>query len=340
MDWSDPEVVGDAEAASWAFANLYCDNDGNLHVAYCKGEWNTHQELWYRMRHADGTWEDEVMLFGDGVADVVTWIGIAVDSYGEVHIVFNNIMFGNYTGEDGNMGILYYIHGAGQFWSEAEVFRFDETYEEAVPDSYCTAQTIAIDDNNTLYCAFTSWHYDADGDWMDRDLFLYAKPYDGNWELASNCTPENEPDEADIWPGYSHITKDIYDVGPGIAFDISPEETDSWIYYVQPLLSGIEDGDLLNIPGAVALKQNYPNPFNPSTEIGYTVLDRGNVELNVYDAAGKLVKTLVNGSKEANSYTVVWDGTDNAGQTVSSGVYVYTIKVGDYSESKSMILLK
>ena len=101
-------------------------------------------------------------------------------------------------------------------------------------------------------------------------------------------------------------------------------------------------GDVLfsEVPSNISLYQNYPNPFNPTTEIGFELSKEGYVELNIYDATGKLVKTLIDGEKEAAYHTVYWNGTNNAGKALPSGVYVYTLKAGEYSESKTMILLK
>jgi len=89
------------------------------------------------------------------------------------------------------------------------------------------------------------------------------------------------------------------------------------------------------VPLIFKLSQNYPNPFNPLTKINFTVPNKTNVTLKVYDILGKLVKTLVNEVREAGNYTVTFNGTD-----YSSGVYFYTIEAGDFRESKKMILIK
>ncbi|MBN1351088.1 VWA domain-containing protein [candidate division KSB1 bacterium] len=91
------------------------------------------------------------------------------------------------------------------------------------------------------------------------------------------------------------------------------------------------------------LHQNYPNPFNPTTEISYT-LPRGTqhhfVVIKVYDMLGRLVKTLVAENKAPGTHKVIWDGTDTLGQRVPSGVYVVTMQVGDFKQSRKMILMK
>lgn len=91
---------------------------------------------------------------------------------------------------------------------------------------------------------------------------------------------------------------------------------------------------------SASLAQNNPNPFNPSTTISFTVVEKGNVTLNVYDANGRLVRALANGVRDAGTHQLTWDGRDNAGATVGSGVYFYRLTAGKYSESKKMVLLK
>jgi hypothetical protein len=89
-----------------------------------------------------------------------------------------------------------------------------------------------------------------------------------------------------------------------------------------------------------SLEQNHPNPFNPSTKIAYSIPADGHVELMVYDVAGRLVRTLVDEPRRANRYTAVWDGKDNRGTAVASGVYFYRIQAGKYRATKKMVVLK
>jgi hypothetical protein len=90
-----------------------------------------------------------------------------------------------------------------------------------------------------------------------------------------------------------------------------------------------------------SLAQNRPNPFNPTTTIEYTVKVRGMVNLRIYNVAGQLIRTLVNDVKSPGEvHAVVWDGRNNSGQTVSSGVYFYKLVSGDFVQTKKMVLLK
>jgi hypothetical protein len=89
-----------------------------------------------------------------------------------------------------------------------------------------------------------------------------------------------------------------------------------------------------------SLQANYPNPFNPTTTIGFAVASEGEVSIVVYNLKGQRVRGLVSGVYRAGRHSVTWDGTDDAGRAVSSGVYFYRMVAGEYSEIKRMLLLK
>jgi hypothetical protein len=94
-------------------------------------------------------------------------------------------------------------------------------------------------------------------------------------------------------------------------------------------------------PTRYALHQNVPNPFNPSTVIRYDVpAGGGDVTLVIYDVAGRLVRTLIDGYQVTGRREVTWDGRDRSGSAVSSGVYFYRLVAGDYVQTRKMILLK
>jgi hypothetical protein len=96
------------------------------------------------------------------------------------------------------------------------------------------------------------------------------------------------------------------------------------------------------IPRAFDLEQNSPNPFNPSTEIRFSVQDgaKGYVDLSVYTIRGRRVKTLASGAMEPGEYTVSWDGRDDEGKSLPSGVYLYRLVAGGRSLTRKMIMAK
>jgi hypothetical protein len=93
--------------------------------------------------------------------------------------------------------------------------------------------------------------------------------------------------------------------------------------------------ELPEIPESYQLGQNYPNPFNPTTVISYTIPKAGNVSLKVYNVIGQEVATLFNGYQEAAKYQVSFNASD-----LASGIYIYTINAGSFSQSKKMMLIK
>lgn len=105
-------------------------------------------------------------------------------------------------------------------------------------------------------------------------------------------------------------------------------------------IAGVLDGSVgvhsrQELPQKFELQQNYPNPFNPSTEINFTIPKAGNVTLKVYNVLGQEVATIVNGFKEAQTYNVKFDASN-----LSTGIYFYTLRSGDQSITKKMLLLK
>jgi FlgD Ig-like domain len=107
------------------------------------------------------------------------------------------------------------------------------------------------------------------------------------------------------------------------------------------------DGEFFSAPVKVSvtgpsmtLDQNTPNPFNPTTTISFTLPERQLTTLAIYDVSGQLVRTLVNNVRAYGKNLVTWDGRDDAGVAVGSGVYFYRLTAGKFSESRKMVLLK
>lgn len=99
-----------------------------------------------------------------------------------------------------------------------------------------------------------------------------------------------------------------------------------------------EDGGKL--PGKFSLSQNYPNPFNPTTEIAFDIREKSQVTLNIYNVLGQQVRMLVDEELSAGSYNRVWDGRDDHGKQVTTGVYFYKLQAGSWTETKKMTFLK
>ena len=94
------------------------------------------------------------------------------------------------------------------------------------------------------------------------------------------------------------------------------------------------------IPEEFVLHQNYPNPFNPVTTLRYDLPETGLVTITIYDMLGREVKNLINQAQDAGYRSVIWDATNDYGEPVSAGIYLYQIQVGEYISTKKMLLLK
>lgn len=105
-------------------------------------------------------------------------------------------------------------------------------------------------------------------------------------------------------------------------------------------LSSSLNAKVREIPSEFALSQNYPNPFNPTTTIKFAIANDARVNLVVYDMLGQKVRTLIDNEQEAGYYSVRWDGTNDFGSKVSSGIYIYRLQAGNFVQTMKMNLMK
>ena len=105
------------------------------------------------------------------------------------------------------------------------------------------------------------------------------------------------------------------------------------------------NGSITFLPRQSALLQNYPNPFNPETWIPFQLAQDSLVTISIYNTKGQLIRTLYLGNRNAGVYvtkdkTIYWDGTDNFGEKVASGVYYYTLRAGKFRATRKMVIVK
>ena len=94
------------------------------------------------------------------------------------------------------------------------------------------------------------------------------------------------------------------------------------------------------LPNKYALYQNYPNPFNPVTTLRYNLPQDQMVTIAIYDMMGRTVRTLINRQETAGYKSIQWDSANDAGVSVSAGLYLYRIQAGDFVQTRKMVLLK
>jgi hypothetical protein len=108
----------------------------------------------------------------------------------------------------------------------------------------------------------------------------------------------------------------------------------------QRIATAVADYERRRIPTDYALHQNHPNPFNPSTAIGYDLPKESLVKLAVYNVLGQKVRTLIEAKQQAGSHTVQWNGLDDYGRQMATGMYIYRIEAGRFIAVRKMVLMK
>ncbi len=166
----------------------------------------------------------------------------------------------------------------------------------------------------------------VNGHWIGPDR--RDGPFDGiylngSWELEANG-PAPERENTEIYG---------FDMVFHVPFDLAVGRLGAGV-------TAVEADASAGTPDSYSLSEAYPNPFNPETAIDFSVPADGQVSINVYNAAGQLVATLVDKELSAGAYKSTWDARDTQGQLVSSGVYFYRMEAGDFSATHSMTLLK
>jgi hypothetical protein len=166
--------------------------------------------------------------------------------------------------------------------------------------------------------------------------YEYAAPY-GNFTVPGNYTVivDTENPDGSAVPVQTVITVPKRDV----AVEPDDELLISW--------GTVRDGEgpVEPLPSQFALGQNYPNPFNPDTWIPYQLAQDANVVIRIYDSTGRLVRRLDLGYRQAGYYLdrdkgVYWDGKNEAGEQIASGVYFYTIQAGEFTAAKKSIVTR
>lgn len=163
------------------------------------------------------------------------------------------------------------------------------------------------------------------------------------WFINAFCTQ---------WPQVKTVTfnlgklqADLYSlhtltIKHSLIFDTIPISSSDTLLELKVTSTISVDEEIMPLPKKFELLQNYPNPFNQSTRIEFTLENSDFVDLTIYDLLGRKIKTLISENLPAGRNSAIWDGKDESGKDVASGIYLYELKEGDRSLSKKLMLLK
>jgi len=205
--------------------------------------------------------------------------------------------------------------------------------------------------NNDIFASFRVQRPYA---WNHRAEIIDGFPFVASQGAASSYryTPTVGDINDDGWVDMIMTTPDsnlIFVNFPGNAYDSSISPATSWRYNRRlnnigppgPSSSPTGIDDIVdNLPVGFELVQNRPNPFNPSTDIMFSLPTRGHVTVGVYNILGQKVRTLIDEVKASGLHRVTWNGTDETGRSVASGIYLYRMTSGEFNDTKKMLLLK
>ena len=170
---------------------------------------------------------------------------------------------------------------------------------------------------------------------QEVDFEVIAEDIDSPLEYTWFVNQENV-NNPDSTYSYNFVENGVFEIKCVVNDEEYELET---IWNITVYMTGIIDIDL--IPIETKLVGNFPNPFNPSTTIRYDLCEPGFVKIAIFNIKGQLVKSLVNQTQNAGTKSTIWNGLDNSGNSISSGVYFYYLYFNDKAHSmKKCIMLK
>ncbi len=367
------KVNDDSGSVDQRFPAIGVDSAGNVVVVW-QDERNGHADIFAQRYAANGSVLDVNFQINDDTGSE-NHVGpaIAVDGKGNFMIVWEDYRNGDtdiyarrYAIDGSAIGASFKVNddsvsarqfepaitmdGAGNFvvvWTDGRNDKGDIYLQRYAADGSTLSTNLKVnDDTESAWQEYPSIAMDSVGNfvvtWQDgrnNTWDLYAQRYAANGTgfgtnfIVTEYTYKNQytPD-VKIWHGRIFTT--------WASTHASGKGADIWanvLDWNNPV--GIESKATFVVK-TFELRQNYPNPFNAATTITYSLFTSAPIELTIYNFLGQKVRTLVKKSQPAGQYQINWDGKDEYGHDVVSGVYLYQLKTGDFTKTKKMILLK
>ena len=265
-----------------------------------------------------------VMRYDDVSEDSSAWVAVmSFPAIGEDQYIFDVSTLADSTIEDNAMTQFKVVASmsGGTFHSDpSEGYSIDNI----APTAPTGLMTSIIDEGIQIV-----WDHHADEDF---EYFILEKTIDPSFSIG-DIEEQILSDTFYIDTDYLINQTNFYRIS---AVDYVGNRGEPSGFVEATILS--VDPDL--IPEVFALHQNYPNPFNPVTQIRYDLPEDSDVSITIYDLMGRNIKTLLNKKESAGFRSISWDATNQNGEAVSAGMYIYLIQAGTFRETKKMILLK
>jgi hypothetical protein len=269
-------------------------------------------------------------------------------------MVFDDMVFSDGTGEPGTIEVTLNLFVQGGY----------EAFRQSGSGEFCFA-TFQVWSHTVVQGQWTPASADNSGASTGMFAGIVADELSSVFTTASFSVAKNEPVTIDV-SARLHVNASLGFVDPGVLArsTVDFRTGDNRIsfpsagpvfnvpagYTVNSVQANVVNNEWQgNLATSVAssgpapgvwLGPNAPNPFHPETRIAFSLPDARAVRLDVYDIDGRLVANLLDGSVPAGDHAVSWDGTDRNRRRVSSGVYLYRLRAGDFTQTRTMILVQ
>ncbi len=215
----------------------------------------------------------------------------------------------------------YFTMQADSFWCDVDV----NTYKMTV-----------IPNIDSLEVSIITW--DTTGTYYKKWMEICESPNVVTSHTVGDLHPNSTIEVKINNIPYDTLTADS---SGWIAFDYtSGFASDTVIFEAEVIPSAIEEAKVNKNPSIYSLSQNFPNPFRSRTEIMYSLPVGGNVEINIYNITGQKVRILVNSNQNSGYYHIIWDGKDDMGKGVGSGIYYYELRTKGYKSRKKIEIIR
>jgi len=349
-------IVSTDSGTTWG-NEIYFDNIG-MHPDIAYGTGGYVYLAWERNRDGDS----EIWFYrNNNYCLTSTWSGLDSltansndDTYPKVAVLHTEpkdtacvwVVYNHYSPPPSkvtNIDLNYaYSTNSGTSWTKDEIIANDLYSHEMAADIRVYHNTTSYVDLCYLKASMAkssgldiiySWSgSSAPGTFYSADTI---NDYAANWSDDGREVCQVVPIISNVYPGIMYASMLLKEKG-SLNLDAS------WnLYFDQHAWSDVgDDAADMELPAQFSLSANYPNPFNPETRINYSISKACPVKLEVFNVLGQKIKTLVDENQSVGNKEVVWDGRNDAGEQVASGVYLYRLQAKDFVQTKKMVLMK